>query len=189
MFRAGLAEWSRRVEGIGDHDWDRPTPDTEWTVRDLVGHLVDEHRWVAPLLDGLDLNRAGATVAALPDGEPIADWRAASQSSDAAVGAAGALDRDVDLSYGCTSARRYLAELTADLAVHAWDLGRALGEAVQLPDELAAAAFDCLSTATELSQSGYFAPSLAAGPDASRTDRLVALAGRHPAWVPGWVAG
>ena len=46
-------EFSARVAAITN--WDAPTPDTEWTVRDLVCHVVTEQQWVAPLLSGLSL--------------------------------------------------------------------------------------------------------------------------------------
>lgn len=33
-------------------DWDAATPDTEWTVRDLVTHVIEEQQWVPHLLSG-----------------------------------------------------------------------------------------------------------------------------------------
>lgn len=184
-FQVGLAQFSDRVDRVRTGDWDRPTPDAEWSVRDLVRHLVDEHRWVAPLLSGNDIDAAGQIVAALPAGDPAGDWRSTAEVSARAFGEPGALDRDVALSYGPTPARGYLAEMTGDLAVHSWDLGRALGEDVQLPDELARATLEMLAEAGDLSGSGYFAAPVGAAADASITDRLVALSGRRPDWTPG----
>ncbi|WIE62491.1 maleylpyruvate isomerase N-terminal domain-containing protein [Curtobacterium sp. MCLR17_032] len=37
-----VAEFGRRVAAVTD--WDAPTPDSEWTTRDLVAHVVDEQR-------------------------------------------------------------------------------------------------------------------------------------------------
>ena len=40
----------------------------------------------------------------------------------------GALERTVQLSLGDASGQEYVMQLTADLAVHAWDLARATGQ-------------------------------------------------------------
>ncbi len=45
-------EFARRVEAVAD--WDAPTPDTEWKVRDLVRHVTREQQWVPLLLEGGD---------------------------------------------------------------------------------------------------------------------------------------
>ena len=37
-------------------------PDTEWKVADLVEHLIEEHRWAAPLMHGQDLESAAKVV-------------------------------------------------------------------------------------------------------------------------------
>ena len=36
-------EFTARVHAIPADGWDAPTPATEWTVRDLVAHVLDEH--------------------------------------------------------------------------------------------------------------------------------------------------
>ena len=54
--------------------------------------------------------------------------------------APGALDADVRMILGPMPGRDALAIHVADLAVHAWDLGTALGQSVQLPPELAVSA-------------------------------------------------
>lgn len=49
-----------RLQLVGTHDWDRPTPCAEWDVRALVGHVVAEDLWTPPLL-------AGRTIAEIGD--------------------------------------------------------------------------------------------------------------------------
>ena len=46
--------WADRVNAVTDDQWDAPTPCREWTVRDLVNHVVGEDRWTKPLVDGQD---------------------------------------------------------------------------------------------------------------------------------------
>jgi hypothetical protein len=50
------------------------------------------------------------------------------EEAHAAVAQPGALDRTVHLSFGDTSGQQYVVQLTADLAIHAWDLARATGQ-------------------------------------------------------------
>ena len=40
MFRRAVAEFDGRVRQIGAHQWQAPTPDEGWSVRDLVNHVV-----------------------------------------------------------------------------------------------------------------------------------------------------
>ncbi|MEP6851472.1 MAG: TIGR03086 family metal-binding protein [bacterium] len=180
----GLAEFGRRVHQIGDEDWDRPTPDADWTVRDLVAHLIDEHRWAPPLMAGHDLDAAALIVHGQRGTDrPGDDWDDVALLSRRAFGEPGALDRDVSLSGGPTSARHYLAEMTMELAVHSWDLGTALGEDVELPADLVRGADDHVGQLGDLSASPMFDPPVEVGPDASPTDRLVARTGRRPEWT------
>ncbi len=62
-FLAAQAAFTERVHAVAGNQWPLGTPDAQWTVADLVGHLVDEHRWAGPLLDGLDMDAARAVVA------------------------------------------------------------------------------------------------------------------------------
>jgi hypothetical protein len=50
------------------------------------------------------------------------------EEAHAAVAQPGALDRTVHLSFDDTSGQQYVVQLTADLAIHAWDLARATGQ-------------------------------------------------------------
>jgi hypothetical protein len=50
------------------------------------------------------------------------------KEAHAAVAHPGAVDRTVHLSFGDTSGQEYVVQLTADLAIHAWDLARATGQ-------------------------------------------------------------
>jgi Mycothiol maleylpyruvate isomerase N-terminal domain len=64
-FSSAQAAFTERVHAVAPDQWQLGTPDTQWAVAVLVGHLVDEHRWAAPLLAGLDMAAARAVVAGL----------------------------------------------------------------------------------------------------------------------------
>lgn len=188
MFITGQAEFGKRVHAVTEEQWTAETPDTEWTVADLVSHLVDEHRWVPPLLRGLDLKAAGEVVEgtrSLPVGggvgaNPAQEWDEAAVGSADAVRAQGALDRTVSLSRGQTPVRDYLGEMVFDLTVHSWDLGTAIGFAQRLPDELVEFVYARVGGLGDLSASGMFAKPVDVPDDAPTIDKLVAATGRTP---------
>lgn len=190
MFLAGQHEFGARVHAVAEDQWDAPTPDTEWSVADLVNHLVDEHRWVPPLLDGLDLDAAGKVVEgarSLPvdvgvGANPAELWDEAAAGSADAVTAPGALDRQVELSRGTTPGRTYLREMVFDLAVHSWDLGKAIGHDALLPRELVEFVLSDLPAGGDLTSTGLFAKPVDVGADAPPQDQLMAATGRDPSW-------
>jgi uncharacterized protein (TIGR03086 family) len=188
MFASGQAEFGKRVHAVTEYQWASATPDTEWSVADLVNHLIDEHRWVPPLLRGLDLRSAGEVVdgsRSLPvDGGVGAnlaqEWDETAVASANAVRAPGTLERTVELSRGQTPVRGYLEELVFDLTVHAWDLGTAIGYAEPLPDELVGYVYERVSGHGDLSGSGLFGKPVDVPDDAPTIDKLVAATGRRP---------
>jgi uncharacterized protein (TIGR03086 family) len=87
---------------------------------------------VPPLLEGLTIGQAGDRFEGDLMGDDASAWPGLLASSieeaHAAVAQPGALDRTVHLSFGDTSGQEYVVQLTADLAIHAWDLARATGQ-------------------------------------------------------------
>src|SRR5580765_5075858 len=112
LFLAGQREFGALVDEVGDR-WDDPTPDSEWTVASLVDHLIDEQRWLAPLLGGMSLTDAEAVVKAMrpADVDRVASWFTAAAAAAEAVVADGVLDRTVELSRGPTPAAGYVTEM------------------------------------------------------------------------------
>ena len=87
MYRRSVEDFGQRVMAIGAGDWAQPTPCADWSVRDLVRHLVYEELWTPPLL-------AGATVADIGDrfegdilgDDPQVAWKEAAAHALAAAG-------------------------------------------------------------------------------------------------------
>lgn len=185
LFVQGQQAFSLRVARVATGQWDAPTPCSRWTVAELVDHLIDEHRYAPLLLAGMSVEDAAARIAAMPspaDTGREAAWQEAATFSEAAFFAEGALDREVALTRGPTPARDYLDEMTFDLCVHAWDLGRAVGAPERLPDELVEAVFVAASDFGDLAASGFFDAPVQVADDAPVLDRLLALTGRDPRW-------
>jgi uncharacterized protein (TIGR03086 family) len=156
--RVATRQFDNRVRLIRDAQWDNTTPCTEWTVRDLVKHLVYEQLWVPDLFAGKTIAEVGAAY----DGDvlgndPKGAWAAASTKARTAVTEPGALDRTVHLSYADTPASDYLEQLVVDLTVHSWDLARGINDDDEVPNDLAAFVADIVREhQQELTGSGLY---------------------------------
>ncbi|MDT8912635.1 TIGR03086 family metal-binding protein [Amycolatopsis sp. PS_44_ISF1] len=174
--------FDRAVRETGPAGWGRGTPCTEWSVRDVVNHLVAEQLWVPHLLAGATLDDVGDRFEGDVLGEdPVAAWARASAAARAAWLSPGAVQHTVHVSFGLIPAEEYGWQMTLDLAVHGWDVATALGRPNPVPDELAGRLLDMLRPMVEQWQGlGVFDPPVAAGRTADAPTRLVALLGRHP---------
>jgi len=181
--RAG-AEFDRRVKQIRDDQWYGPTPCSDWNVRALVNHLVYENRWSLDLVAGKTVEEVGDRHDGDLLGEnPKAAWRQSLDDSLAAFAPADTLDRTVHLSFGDFPGREYLAQLTSDLAVHAWDLAKAIGDDDALDAELVSFVWDMWSPHEDMVRgSGVFGDAVAVSDDADQQTRLLAFLGRRRDW-------
>ena len=126
LHRVNADHFTALVEAVGER-WSEPTPCTGWSVRDLVNHVTSEQLWAPQLL-------AGRTIAEVGDkfdhdvlgDNPVASWRAAITAATAAFAQPGVSERTVELSSGTRPAHEYLDEMVTDLAIHGWDLAKAL---------------------------------------------------------------
>ncbi|WP_200303104.1 TIGR03086 family metal-binding protein [Streptomyces adelaidensis] len=175
--------FGERVHAVRGDQWDAGTPCAEWSVRDLVNHLVSEQLWVPSLVrDACMIEEVGDTFEGdLLGTDPAASWDTAAHSAREAFAGPGALERTVHLSYGDTPATAYCAQMVADLVVHAWDLSRAIGADERLPQELVSFAADEVAPyAEELEKSGLFGAPVEPPAGADAQTRLLCLLGRRP---------
>ena len=182
-----LAHFGARVRAVPADRWEAPTPCREWTVRDLVNHLVGEHLWAAHLLRGETLDEVGDRYDGdLVGQEPVAAWSAAEANSSAAWKGLVSLDQPVTVSAGQTSAGAYAEEMLLDLVVHGWDLARGAGQDEAMdPAALAHLLAFVSSNADSWKDTGMFAPPVRTA-SADPQDRLLALLGRDATrWAPG----
>jgi uncharacterized protein (TIGR03086 family) len=147
-----------------------------------VRHLIDEHLWMPPLLGGHDLATAEQIVAGTAaSDDTAADWNSAMIGSKQAMADPDVLMQTVSLSRGPTPASQYVMEMMFDAAIHAWDLGRAIGNEVTLPGEIVAALQPMISEMKDMmAESGLFAAPVDIGDAASPSDEILAATGRDP---------
>lgn len=188
--RSAMRQFDDRVAAIRGDQWDLPTPDADWIVRDLVDHLVTEQLWVPALLAGRSLDEVTRSATFDPRGgnlgdDPKAAWTNAAQAARDAWTAAGALTRTVQLSSGPSPADVYCREMTFDLVVHAWDLARAIGAEQEMPNDLVAEALEMAKqTVPHYADTGIFAAPIPVPGCTDDLTELLALTGRNRWWRP-----
>jgi uncharacterized protein (TIGR03086 family) len=112
------AEFERRLTAITADDWGRPTPCTEWNVRQLVNHIVGhEYRYA----DNLATNNCKYYVASRDDdflGDvPQASWLNGVSLLDEAIAGLDSLDATINFLLPMP-ARDVLLTRVFEAAVH-----------------------------------------------------------------------
>jgi uncharacterized protein (TIGR03086 family) len=181
QYAQALQEFDQRVALVGADNWTAPTPCSEWDVRALVAHVVDEQRWAPYLLSGGTVADAGDQFADDPLHDDVQGaWSRASRAAREAFSAPGALDQHVSLSYGDTSARDYLWEMTVDAAIHAWDLARGIGADDRLDAELVRRIHQAAEKDSEqIAASGVYGTPVPVASGADLQTRMLGLYGRR----------
>jgi uncharacterized protein (TIGR03086 family) len=180
-----VEEFVSRVRAVGATDWDRPTPCSDWTVRELVNHVVGEDRWTVPLLAGRTIAEVGdAYDGDLLGADPLGAAEVAGDAAVSAVAEAVPTAMKVHLSYGDEDVGEYVGQLATDHLIHAWDLAAATGGATRLDPELVGAVAEWFAEREQLYRgAGLIADRVEVAGDDPQ-DRLLAATGRAPDWHP-----
>ncbi len=185
---AARAEFQQRLAALKPDQWEQPTPCTNWTVRDLVTHVVNGCGMTVALLDGASSEEAiGVVRSAPPIGDDVDEvmrrFVTAADAQDVAFRREGALTLTVHHPIGDIPGRQLLQFRTGDFTLHAWDLARGIGADEALDPELVALIYEGMAPmAPMIGQTGQFGtgPSGTLGDDAPVQARLLDLAGRRP---------
>ena len=175
------------AEGVTDDMLQAPTPCGDYTVADLLGHVM-----------GLTIafrDAAGKAGSPAQDAEPgrVAldpGWRDQLPGRLLAMAAAW---RPPQAWEGLTKVGGGTMPATVagqaglnELVIHGWDLARGTGQPYRIDDASAQVAVDFLSLVSAAAgpgQRGPFGLAVEVPPDASLLDRAVALSGRDPRWL------
>jgi len=180
LHHRGAELFASHVHAISADGWPAPTPCAEWSVHDLVNHLVNEELWVPELLAGRTIDEVGNRFDGdLLGDDPVAAWDDAAAAAQDAIAERGAMERTVHLSFGDFSAAFYTMQVFSDLLIHSWDLARAIGRDDTLPGDLMAACWGFnRPMADTLRASGAFGDEVDVSPDADQQTKLLAFFGR-----------
>src|SRR5215207_8362314 len=145
------------IHGVRRDQYDDKTPCAEWTVQDLLEHMIG-------VVAGLGAAAAGRSPEPfLLTSDPTGQFDRAAADAVTAWGGPGVLDRVVDGGPGPMPGRVLAGINLLDTATHTWDLAMATGQPTELPDGVAEAALDVsrLTISPEI-RSGRFGPEIPA---------------------------
>jgi uncharacterized protein (TIGR03086 family) len=165
------------VSHVKADQWSDPTPCPEWDVRRLLDHVIGLNRiFTALLLDAPPPLRATTDHA---EEHPTVAYRETSAALLSAFGQPGVLDRQFRGPLGTASGADRLQIRLYDLLAHGWDLSRATGQPVDLPDDLVEPSLlFARAQLAEQRREGRFAPAQSINRNAAAIERLAAFLGR-----------
>jgi uncharacterized protein (TIGR03086 family) len=169
------------VRGADPARFDDPTPCAEYTVRALVDHIASGMQLA---LDAARRERRewsdgpSPVLAGLPEGE----WARACATTGAAVAAAwadpAAWEGESTMATTPMPAGMIGSLMTAEFAVHAWDVAVATGQRLDVPPALGEAVL-----AAHLRDGGWYGPEVPVAADAAAFERALGASGRDPGWI------
>jgi len=163
------------IAGVRPDQLDDRTPCTEWTVRELLDHMIS----VVAGMEAVTAGRSSQPFVLADD--PAAQFDAASAGALAAWRSPGVLDEMFEFGPGPMPGRVLAGINLLDTATHTWDLATATGQDTALPDSVAIAALEASRqiVSPEI-RAGRFGPECATPDGAGPTEMLVAFLGRQP---------
>lgn len=166
------------VERMWHGQLERSSPCAEFTVHDLLNHMIVLGGSFAPMFRGEPVPEITAPA--------VYGWVPANEFVDtmndlvAAVKSPGAMDRTIDSPVGAVDGATFCRFVALDGLVHGWDIATALGAEWEPPAEVVAEvdAFARVAITDDVRASGAFAAEVAVSAEASPLERLVAFTGR-----------
>jgi uncharacterized protein (TIGR03086 family) len=167
--------FTERLEGMTESSWAAETPCTDWTARDLVTHVVRTQRQVRSSLGDVEAEEVD------PDGDLVADFRAARASVTDALGDPDKASQTISGMFGEQPFESLVGRLLcADTLVHTWDLARATAQDEQLDPAAVVAAGAFLGEIDDaIRRPGGFAAKIAPPEGADEQTAFLNFCGRN----------
>jgi uncharacterized protein (TIGR03086 family) len=183
VFLSGLELFGSVVDRMPSSAWSEASPCDGWTALDVLGHLGSAIGFGVAILEGRAYEwPTFDRPADLVVGAPAAYWTEIATPARTAVEGAD-LEATRETPMGVRTVGEGLAFPAIDLFVHAWDIGRAGGIGVEVPDDVIAFAHGYIDPLPEERVRGAgraFGPPVVAPPDATPTESFIAWTGRSP---------
>jgi uncharacterized protein (TIGR03086 family) len=180
-FATAVALGGAAVANVVPSQLDGPTPCTEFTVRDLLGHLVYVLRRVSALGRGEDITGVQST-SGIGDTEWTDTWKEAALEVLTAWSGPDVLDRTMILPFGELSGAAAIAVYIGEVTIHTWDLATATDQRPEWDDGTVATALVAYRRALPAARPPGvpFGPAVAIDDDRPLIEVLAAWSGRRP---------
>jgi uncharacterized protein (TIGR03086 family) len=173
------------IRDLGRFDPAAPTPCREWDAAALINHFTGTSAALGRIGRGepLDPDNPWAQDQQVADG----DWTGRLADGVAGLGTAWAQPDawQGSISFGGSemTAEAVGQMAFAEALLHGWDLSRAAGHSLKVPDEVGAELLRLVALSAELGRSmGAYGSEVMITEDRPAFDRALGLAGRDPAW-------
>jgi len=168
---ATLAVCQQVLRGVEDSQRGNPTPCSEFSVDQLVDHLLGSMAGLARM--------AGTEITAPSSGDVESRVASAAEQALEAWRRRG-LEGTVSAGPNEMPAPLAAGILSVEFLIHAWDLAVATGQKVEVSDELTAYVLEIAEQliSPQARAGGSFAEAVEVGPDAHVLERLIAFSGR-----------
>lgn len=178
-YQRAAALFGETVAVLADHEWEAQTGD-DWTVVTTVAWVVVGDSHIATAVAGQPLQTVGEFDAAVLGNAPVAAWRGTAVAAISALREPGAAERVVAHPEGSLAVADLVGQRVTENLVRAWDIGRAVGAPVDIPEDLAEWCLDFWAGHADAVITGDILPDqpVEPAPDASPATRLLALTGR-----------
>ncbi|MFD0278585.1 TIGR03086 family metal-binding protein [Kitasatospora sp. NPDC127111] len=140
LYQLALGQLEKLIAEVTPDALDRPTPCTEYDLRQLLGHVVGGVHRFAYIGEGGRAEDVVAATGDLPDdGWPAAFARARARAT-AAWADDAKLDRPSFAPWGEVPGRAAVGGYVMETVTHSWDIARSLRSGLALDEQLAEAA-------------------------------------------------
>jgi uncharacterized protein (TIGR03086 family) len=179
-------EFESRLLQIGEDQWSLSTPCTEWTVADLVNHVMLGTRMSVELLAGASRDDVVARFGddlVRDSSDPVGDFVALADQLHQAFATPEGLDGTVDHPMGVIPRAMFIGFRIGDYGAHAWDLARAINANEQIDADVVRFIWDDMQPmAPGLAETGLFGEGSSGNVanDAPLQARWLDLIGRCP---------
>jgi len=167
--------FDQRVKAVRPDQWEAASPCEGWTARDVVGHVVRNHRGIVAGVTGTK------AVEAAPGEDPGQAWSETYERMRTLAADPAMLTKTVNGPTGPVPLEEALGTLVSmDTHIHTWDLARAVGGDERLDPGVVHLAYEMLQPMDAMiRQPGIFGPRLDPPPGADEQTQLLYFLGRR----------
>jgi uncharacterized protein (TIGR03086 family) len=175
QYRLTAEAFDARVQAAAPDRWSAQSPCTEWNARDVVAHVVDNHRRLIAEVTGAE------SQAMTPDEDPKATWTLAYATMRELTENSEAMAHSVQGPAGPMPLEQMLPQFVCmDMLVHTWDLARAVGGDERLDDASMRHAYETVKPMDAMiRRPNLFGPKLDPPPEADIQTELLYFLGRR----------
>jgi len=138
-YRVVSSGFDAAVTAVTPDQWGVQTPCEQWTARDLVAHVVGNHRGVIAGVRGGQSEPLGA------DEDPRQAWENASRAIREITADPEEVAKEMDGPTGKMPAGQIIGQfMSMDVLVHTWDLARTIGADEHLDEDSVHRAYEAL---------------------------------------------